>query len=434
VISDDTTGVTPTFTSVVSGNGDAIFDAGEVWLYTATGTALNLTLPPPSGVHTAPNSCTAGGTQLARTAYVNTGTATIPGATARDSSSYCNPPPPPALPCPAGSFTYSVDASGNLNIIYEQFPAPNDNSYGVNAVGWGTKGHTFGNLVGSDHAGFQLVDASGVVKLDFAIDYISVKAGAPSGYASLGATGGDGGINIAADGQAAAGISGDSSLARNLNTLGYFVAGAQVTSTKTAVNGTDLLVDSPKTVNTVDDYTLVTPNPWVNGWDFHDAYYVTISAARLASLGFNASTWKVQPNADELHNSPAKPCPAAGGGGSCNLSISLKKTQGKEVQITIANRATIDSILTALSLTWPTANGKLMQIKLDGDVVYDKPDIAPPSATLTAAQLTGDQKKRTIQRNSSDVLHLIFEKNIDPNLSHYSGTLTFGDCVLMLLP
>ena len=37
--------------------------------------------------------------------------------------------------------------------MYDQFPAPNDNSYGVNAVGWGTKGHTFGNLVGSDHAG-----------------------------------------------------------------------------------------------------------------------------------------------------------------------------------------------------------------------------------------------------------------------------------------
>src|SRR5262249_24228376 len=107
-------------------------------------------------------------------------------------------------------------------------------------------------------AGFQLVDPSGVVKLDFAIDYISAKAGAPSGYASLGATGGDGGINFAADGQAAAGISGDSSLARNLNTLGYFAGGAQVASTRTAPNGTDLLVDSPKTVNTTDDYSLVT--------------------------------------------------------------------------------------------------------------------------------------------------------------------------------
>ena len=114
--------------------------------------------------------------------------------------------------------------------------------------------------------------------------------------------------------------------------------------------------------------------------------------------------------------------------------VDSAQAQGKEVQITITNGATVDSVLTALSLTWPAANGKLMQIKLDGDMVYDKPDIAPPTANLTAAQLVGDQKKRTIQKNSSDVLHLVFEKNVDTNLSHYSGALTLGDCVLVILP
>jgi uncharacterized repeat protein (TIGR01451 family) len=93
-VTDNTTGVTPTFTSVVSGNGDTVFDPGEVWLYTATGTALDLTLTPPVGVTTMTNSCTAGGIQPPRTAYVNVGTATIPGATDSDASSYCNPPPP----------------------------------------------------------------------------------------------------------------------------------------------------------------------------------------------------------------------------------------------------------------------------------------------------------------------------------------------------
>ena len=92
-VTDNTTGVTPTFTSEVSGNGDASFDPGEVWLYTATGTALDLTLPPPAGVHTVANSCTAGGSQPARTAYTNVGTVTIPGASATNPSSYCNPPP-----------------------------------------------------------------------------------------------------------------------------------------------------------------------------------------------------------------------------------------------------------------------------------------------------------------------------------------------------
>src|SRR6185436_165277 len=37
-------------------------------------------------------SCTAGGTQPPRTAYTNIGTVTIPGGSATDPSSYCNPP------------------------------------------------------------------------------------------------------------------------------------------------------------------------------------------------------------------------------------------------------------------------------------------------------------------------------------------------------
>ncbi len=93
VVTDNTTGVTPTYTSEITGNGDTTFNPGEVWLYTATGTALNLTLAPPAGVHTVANSCTANGTQPPRTAYTNIGTVTIPGASATDPSSYCNPPP-----------------------------------------------------------------------------------------------------------------------------------------------------------------------------------------------------------------------------------------------------------------------------------------------------------------------------------------------------
>src|SRR4029079_7446446 len=101
------------------------------------------------------------------------------------------------LPCPAGSFSSTFNSStGDVSIKYDQFPAPNANSYGVNAVGWGSKGHTFGNLVGSDHAGFSVVNPSGTAVLDFNIDYISTKTGTPSGYASLGPFGGDGKVNI----------------------------------------------------------------------------------------------------------------------------------------------------------------------------------------------------------------------------------------------
>jgi hypothetical protein len=92
-VTDNVMGVTPAFDSELSGNGDTSFDPGEVWQYKATGTALDLTLPPPLGTHLVANSCTAGGSQPPRTAYTNIGTVTIPGATASDPSSYCNPPP-----------------------------------------------------------------------------------------------------------------------------------------------------------------------------------------------------------------------------------------------------------------------------------------------------------------------------------------------------
>lgn len=94
VVTDNTTGVTPTFTSVMTGNADTSFDPGEVWLYTATGTALDLTLSPPAGVTTQANACTAGGASQPRTAYVNIGRVTIPGASKTDPSSYCNPANP----------------------------------------------------------------------------------------------------------------------------------------------------------------------------------------------------------------------------------------------------------------------------------------------------------------------------------------------------
>jgi cysteine-rich repeat protein len=91
-VTDNQPGVVPVFDSVLVENGAAsIFDPGDVWLYTANLPAENLTMPGP-GVITQPNSCTANGTELPRTAYTNIGTVTIPGDSDTDPSSYCNPP------------------------------------------------------------------------------------------------------------------------------------------------------------------------------------------------------------------------------------------------------------------------------------------------------------------------------------------------------
>jgi hypothetical protein len=54
---------------------------------------------------------------------------------------------PTPLPCPAGLFlggkTTGGSLPGDILLAFDQFPAPNDNSYGINAVGWT---HKFSDL------------------------------------------------------------------------------------------------------------------------------------------------------------------------------------------------------------------------------------------------------------------------------------------------
>ena len=330
--------------------------------------------------------------------------------------------PPEPTPCPAGSFSFNFLANGDLFIRYDQFPAPNDNSYGVNAIGW-PNGHTFNNLVGSDHAGFQLVDGNGVVRLSFNVDYLSANASAPSGFASLGVNGGDGQMIVGT----ATGISATTSLDRNLN--GVNIPGLFNAAHVQQFGSVNVLLNSPPTDAAHTTYTISDAS--LAGWDFHDTYFVTISAAKLASIGFNPSTWQVLPNPDQLHNSPAKPCPPSGD----QLSITKYEVKDKQVKITIQNTGSTAVFLTALTLTWPQAvNGNLVQVKLDGDVVYSGPAIGGGSANLTTAQLVADQNKRKIDHGSSDVYTLIFANNADANLANYTGTVTFGATTLTVLP
>jgi hypothetical protein len=359
------------------------------------------------------------------------------------------------LPCPAGGFMGALDpATGDFTMVYDQFPAPNDNSYGVNAVGWGTKGHKFSDLTGSDKSGYEVVNPSGTVVLDFYIDYLSATTGTPSGYASLGPFGGDGKVNVGT--LTPSDLTWDTSLARNLNNLGYFSGGVQGPS-KTAPGGTDLLLNSPQTLNTTDSYVLATPNPWtgtttypengrtINGWDFHDTFFVTLKQSKLAAIGAIQLVggqwqltpgWQIQPDPLGLHNSPAKPCPTTGGG-ACDVAVIKTEVKDKQVKITIQNNASTDAVLTALTnITWPTSNGKLLEIKLDGDSLY-KPagGTTVQPLDLTTADLVADPNKRKINHNSSDVLYLIFEKNASKTFTDYSATAEFGTgCTINVLP
>jgi hypothetical protein len=163
----------------------------------------------------------------------------------------------------------------------------------------GPGGHTFNDLVGSDHAEFDLSDATGATALSFDLDYISSDASALSGYATLGVGGGDGKM-LSGDASAIAYAS--TSLDRDLNACGY----------------SSYTTDSPATDSTY------TPNAATPDWDYRVVYDVWVKASAFAG-GFGAATIPY------VHASPAKlsatlpvtpgPCPPPFGGcdgGSCD--------------------------------------------------------------------------------------------------------------------
>jgi hypothetical protein len=117
---------------------------------------------------------------------------------------------------PAGTLIFQhLSASdahfpGDFKITYLQSFALNDNTYGTNSSsGWGHNGHKFQDLVGSDQAEFRVTNDSGKIVFDGEIDYIDkatsktfpggMTVSYPSGWGSLGDTGGDGKVIDTAD-------------------------------------------------------------------------------------------------------------------------------------------------------------------------------------------------------------------------------------------
>ena len=210
-----------------------------------------------------------------------------------------NPPPPPPS-CPQDPTVTTMLANGDVKVTYTQSTNLNDNSYGVNSVGWGTKGHTFNALKNSDNLQVQFKKSNGDVVLDFYLDYLSVKSGTNSGYDSLGPLGGDGSIVFGSSSNI---MSWSTSLDDNLNNLGFFAGGTQVVGFSTA----NLLIDSPPTISST-SYTLPFGSPFT-GWNFVNSYTVTIKAAAFPG-GFVAGGYSV--SFPSVHNSPPKKCPVDG--------------------------------------------------------------------------------------------------------------------------
>lgn len=205
---------------------------------------------------------------------------------------------------PAAIMEWVVESAAEGELVHARLtfnPRFVDNTYGENAIGWANtampapampadpknpkpaapkppkagKGHTFKDLVGSDHAEFTLADANGSVPLKFKADYLSEDANALSGYSSLGVWGGEGKMLT---GSAEEVVAVSTSLDRNLNRCGY----------------EDYLVDSPAT-----DANF-SANPSAPKWDYRVVYDVWVKRSAFGSPGFGRAS------VEFVHASPSK--------------------------------------------------------------------------------------------------------------------------------
>ncbi len=157
-----------------------------------------------------------------------------------------------------------------------------DNVYGTSAttaMGW-SKGHKFSDIVSSDMLQLALFDGSGVKKMEVKIDYLSatpVSAAYPSGFRSLGVSGGDGSVVL---GNATAVTNAVTSLDENLNSYGAAYAA--------------LTVNSPLTT------ALYADNAQFPAWDYDVWYEITVNLSVFGTQGFG------YPSVSNLHSSPSK--------------------------------------------------------------------------------------------------------------------------------
>ncbi len=179
----------------------------------------------------------------------------------------------PANPNVNAELTWIFNSDNTITIRTTLAKTWVDNTYGTNAVGW-PSGHQFSDLTGSDQLQLALYDANYVKKIEFKMDYFTASTAAPSGYKSLGVTGGDGAMLF---GNASDVVGVTTSMDKNFNTYGYIFTS-----------------NSPATDN---NYT---PNPSYPNWIYEVWYEVTVKTSLFGTPGIGKAL------ISGVHASPGK--------------------------------------------------------------------------------------------------------------------------------
>lgn len=190
---------------------------------------------------------------------------------------------------PAAVIEQVVERAGGKSYVHIRVtldPGFTDTTYGEGSCcGWPTRrGHTFSDLIKSDHTELRLTNTTGDTVMNFKIDLASADPAKACKYGTLGVLGGDGAV---VTGEASAILAVSTSLDRNLNGCGYCKSAACASSG-------DCTIDSPTTD------AMYTPNPLTPNWDYRVVYETWVDLNAFGSAGFG------QAYITYTHSSPGK--------------------------------------------------------------------------------------------------------------------------------
>ena len=276
--------------------------------------------------------------------------------------------------------------AGDYVVTFNQSLGIVDNTYGTNASsGWGTQGHSFNDLLGSDQADFQFTDSKGNVVLDFLADYISqgssltlggTTVSYPSGYGTLG-LGGDGKLN---SGSASNILAIDTTITDNLNQSPAYYG---------------FTTNSPSPSSPLDA-----------NWNNVDGYTVVISPSAFGSNGFGSVSIPF------VHDSPSK------------ISGTIKFTPVAQPS-TVTNTATVTATANGTSNEVTGSATANVQIVPGGPTVQNTASIglpttfAPPAAPLTdSATLSGGMNPH------GSITFYLFAPGVTPNATNSNNVYT----------
>ena len=117
----------------------------------------------------------------------------------------------------------------------------------------------------------------------------------------------------------------------------------------------------------------------------------------------------------------------------CSLTSGSVRLESKKLHWTVHNNSASTLTVGAVSVAWPSEDGVLKKIRLDGDDIYTQP-LSPPYSQVVSGW-HDDARRREIAPGTSEELSLEFDADIDTYQGNYTIFVDFQEgCSLEFVP